>query len=122
MDVLIVDDDPTVRQLFSRLLERAGFMVKAVDNGLAAFAELQRHKFRVIVSDLQMPFLKGTSFYEELAKEMPDMAKRVVFVTGWAGNPDTQEALDKAGRPVLKKPADPKELLKVVRQIAGSPP
>ena len=121
MDVLIVDDDPTICKMFTRLLERAGFMVKAVDNGLAAIAELQQHKFRVIVSDFQMPFLKGTSFYEELAKEMPDMARRVVFVTGWARDPETRQSLAQYGRPVLKKPADPQELLKVVRQIADSP-
>lgn len=46
MDVLVVDDDPDVRHTHVKLLERAGFMVRAVDNGLAAIAELQRHPFK----------------------------------------------------------------------------
>ncbi len=42
MDVLIVEDRPEVRNAYGKVLERAGYMVKAVDNGLAALAELQQ--------------------------------------------------------------------------------
>lgn len=57
MDVLIVDDEEDVRRTFTRALERAGYMVTALENGLAAFAELQQRQYRVIVCDVHMPFL-----------------------------------------------------------------
>lgn len=118
MDILIVDDDDAVRKAFQRALERAGYMVKAVDNGLAAFAELQQQKYRAIVLDVSMPFLKGNNLYSELEASLPEMARRVIFVTGWAGREDIKEFLTKTGRPFLAKPVDFKTLVATVRRVA----
>lgn len=119
MDVLIVDDDAAIRSTYQRGLERAGYMVKAVDNGLAAFAELQRHTYRVIVCDIQMPFLKGNNFFDELGTTFPAMADRVIFSTGWGHRDDIRAFLDRTGRPVLYKPVDLKDLVSAVRKVAG---
>ncbi len=62
MDVLIVEDTPEVRSAYGRVLEHAGYMVKAVDNGLAALAELQQRSYSVILLDIFMPFLEGRVF------------------------------------------------------------
>lgn len=121
MDVLIVDDDPKVLEAHAKVLERAGFMVTAADNGLAALAELQQHTYRVILCDIQMPFLEGKSFYHQLQEALPSMARRVIFVTGWAQEARTQRFLRKAGRPYLQKPAKATDLVNVVRQVADSP-
>lgn len=118
MDVLIVDDDEAVRKAFTRALERAGFMVTAVDNGLAAFAELQRHQYRAIVCDVHMPFLEGRSFYDEMLKDYPQMAQRVLFATGWGEHDEVGPFLKQTGRPVLHKPVDLKELVQTVRGVA----
>lgn len=117
MDVLIVDDDESVRRTFSRALERAGYMVSAVENGLAAFAELQQHQYRAIVCDIHMPFLEGRSFYDELVAQYPQMAQRVVFATGWADQDEVGAFLQKSGRPVLRKPVDLKDLVQTVRRV-----
>ncbi len=117
MDILIVDDDESVRKAFRRALERAGYMVTAVDNGLAAFAELQQHTYRAIVCDVDMPFLEGQSFYHEMLQDYPAMAARVVFATGWTEHDEVGSFLERTGRPVLKKPVDIKELVATVRAI-----
>ena len=121
MDVLIVDDDESVRHAFSRALERAGFMVTAVDNGLAAFAELQEHTYRAIVCDVHMPFLEGRGFYDELMHEHPALIRRVVFATGWAEHDEVGLFLERSGRPVLHKPVDLARLVDVVRRVADQP-
>jgi two-component system NtrC family sensor kinase len=121
MDVLIVDDDAAVRKAFQRALERSGYMVQAVDNGLAAFAELQQHQYRAIILDIGMPFLKGDNLYGELASTLPDMARRVIFVTGWAGRDDIKKFLEETGRPFLAKPVDFKTLVATVRRVAEGP-
>lgn len=118
MDILIVDDDESVRRTFSRALEKAGYMVTAMDNGLAAFAELHEHDYRAIVCDVHMPFLEGRSFYDEVVKEYPAMAQRVVFATGWADQDEVAAFLKRAGRPVLSKPVDLKKLVETVRRVA----
>lgn len=121
MDVLVVDDDAKVREAHTKVLERAGFMVTAVDNGLAAFAALQEERYRVIVCDIQMPYLEGKNFYQQLEEVLPPMASRVVFVTAWAGEESTRQFLEQSGQPFLEKPADINELIDLVRHIADKP-
>ncbi len=119
MDVLIVEDAPEVRSAYGRVLERAGYMVKAVDNGLAALAELQQGSYSVIVLDILMPFLEGKGFFRQLEADFPDMTKKVLFVTGMAGDSDTRNFLEQTGQPFLKKPVDAKQLVAAVRRMMG---
>ncbi len=116
-DVLIVDDDAAVRSTLTKMLEQAGFMVIAVDNGLAALAELREERIRAIVCDIQMPFLEGRRFYDELAGINPAMANRVVFVTGFGKDEEIRRFIERTGRPVVHKPVDITELVNVVRSI-----
>ncbi len=118
MDILIVDDDDDVRQVYAQVLKRAGYMVTAVENGLAAFAELQQRSYRAIVCDVHMPFLEGRTFFDELGKDFPDLARRVIFATGWAEHDEVGAFLERTGRRVLRKPVDLKDLVKTVRQVA----
>ena len=117
VDVLVVDDDAGARNTLSRILERAGFMVTAVDNGLAAIAELEQQPVRAIVCDIQMPFLEGGRFYDELARSLPAMAGRVVFVTGWASDEQVRQLVERSGRQVVHKPVDIKQLVNAVRSV-----
>ncbi len=121
MDVLIVDDDTNVRRAYTKILEREGFMVTAVDSGLAAFTELQQKTFRAIVCDIQMPFLGGESFYQQLEQAFPPMASRVVFATAWAGEENTRRFLEETGQPFLGKPVELAELVDAVRSIVERP-
>ncbi len=119
MDILIVEDKPEVRSAYGKVLERAGYMVKAVDNGLAALAELQQGSYSVILLDILMPFLEGKSFFRQLKADFPDMTKKVLFVTGMAGDRDTLEFLEQTGQPFLKKPIDAEQLVEAVREMTG---
>jgi CheY-like chemotaxis protein len=94
-------------------------MVKAVDNGLAALAELQQGSYSVILLDIFMPFLEGKGFYRQLEEDFPDMAKRVLFVTGMAEEGETLEFLEETGQPFLKKPVDATQLVRAVRKMTG---
>lgn len=115
--VLIVDDDEGILRAHSKLLERAGFTVSSVDNGIAAFEALQTTQFGVILCDIQMPGLSGMSFFEQLEEQSPQMASRVVFVSGFVDQHDTHEFLVRTGQPFLSKPSTREELVDVVRQM-----
>jgi len=117
MDVLIVDDEDHIRKGFQRALERAGFMVHTVDNGLAALAQLQDHEYRAIVCDVGMPFLKGNNLFSEMKAMFPDAARRVLFVTGWADRDDIKAFLEQSGQPFLAKPVDFTTLVAAVRRV-----
>ncbi|MFQ5550904.1 MAG: response regulator [Gemmatimonadales bacterium] len=117
MDALIVDDDPKIREIETRVLETAGFMVKCVDNGLAALAELRETNFRVIILDIAMQFLEGTKFFEELAEYYPESAKKVVFVSGMIDDPKVRAFVEKTGQPFLGKPFEVDEFVDLVRRM-----
>ena len=117
MDILVIEDDPTVQSIISKALERGGYMVKCVSNGLQALAEIEETPFRAIVSDVGLPFLEGKSLYDHIKEGYPEMAERVVFVTGMANDPETKKFLDATGRPVVAKPFELRDLVKVVRGV-----
>lgn len=114
MEVLLVEDEPRTRNTYSKLLERAGFRANAVENGLAAIAELNKHSFRVIVLDVGLPFLEGRKLYNEFVDSYPAMVKRVIFVTGFVDDEEISRFLQETGRPYLGKPAAAAELIEVV--------
>lgn len=117
MDVLLVDDNQRVRTSLARILRRAGLQVGTAENGLQAFAELQLNSYRAIVLDVQMPYMDGIELYEELQAEYPHLAERVVFVSAWAGEPTVRTFLEGTGRPVLEKPFDVMDFIKLVRRV-----
>jgi DNA-binding response OmpR family regulator len=118
MDILVIEDDLAVQHTIAKTLEHAGYMVKCVDNGLQALAELQDATFLAIVCDVGLPFLEGKSLYDQVKTEYPKMAKRILFVTGMAKDPETRKFLDRTGRPVLPKPFELTDLLHAVRLVA----
>ncbi|MCH7474743.1 MAG: response regulator [Gemmatimonadetes bacterium] len=117
--LLIIDDDRGVRKSFRRILERDGFAVTTVGGAVAAFAELKLHRFEAIVCDVILPEADGTTFFEELREEYPEMASRVVFVTGWIEEEKIKGLLEYTGQPFLPKPVDFGELVRVVRQTVA---
>ena len=117
VDVLVVDDDEGTRMTLTKMLERAGFVVTAVDNGLAAIAELEQQPVRAIVCDIQLPFLEGGRFYDELSGSHPAMAEKVVFVTGRASDEYVSELIERSGRQVVHKPVNINRLVSVVRSM-----
>jgi len=117
MPVLVVDDDPAVLRSHTKLLELGGFSVLAAVNGMEAFDHLRNADVDAILCDVDMPMLNGTGFFEQLEEILPQMASRVVFVTGHADEPDTRKFLKQTGQPFLGKPTPASELVDAVRQI-----
>ncbi len=122
MDILIVDDDPSVRNVLERTLRRSGFMTTAVDNGLAALATLREEHAQAILCDVQMAFLDGGRFYDELANEMPEAAARVIFITGLCDADRIRDITERTGRPVIRKPIDMQRLRSEIESLVAQPP
>ena len=122
MNVLLVEDDLGVARFFSTILERAGYQVTAVMSAADALAALRRSAFHCLVVDLILPREEGTSFYDALTHDFPEMAARVLFVTGWGNDPKSRALLEHTGRPVLAKPVEAAALIAAVKEIADTSP
>ena len=114
--VLIVDDEPVLRELLSDLLKSAGHAVESARDGRAALRLALEQGFDVILSDLKMPGLDGQGLYESVCRERPEMARRFVFTTGDVVNPDAVGFLQDSGCVYLSKPFKLETILAVVDQ------
>jgi two-component system cell cycle response regulator CpdR len=112
--ILLAEDDDSMRVYLARALERTGYHVVAVDNGLAALPLLESEPFDLLLTDIVMPEMDGIELAQKAAEIAPDI--RVMFITGFAA-----VAL-KAGRKtpdakVLSKPFHLRDLVAVVERM-----
>ncbi|WP_158639154.1 hybrid sensor histidine kinase/response regulator [Elioraea rosea] len=120
LSALVVDDEDEVAAVLAEILRSDGFVVETVSDGLAARERLSTRDFDVVLSDLRMPGLDGAALHAWLAEARPDLAARVVFVTGDRLGAGADALLAATKRPVLAKPFAPAEVRRVVRGIAAA--
>jgi serine/threonine-protein kinase len=107
--VLLVDDEPTFLEPLSKLLIRQGYEVFAVISPHQALEIIRKHPgIDVVVSDVDMPEMRGTELLREIAKISP----RTVTVLMSGSTLDSAEV--PAGVSVLKKPFSVKSLIAAV--------
>ena len=80
--ILLAEDDDSMRVYLARALERTGYHVVAVDNGLAALPLLESEPFDLLLTDIVMPEMDGIELAQKAATIAPEM--RVMFITGFA--------------------------------------
>lgn len=114
--VLIVEDDPWIRNISGELLKDEGFAVASAGDGQAGFAAAERLRPTVIVLDLGLPRLSGGEFLANLRGSQSLANTPVILVTGQAGA--VSEAVTAMANDVLRKPFDLTELIEKVRQAA----
>ncbi|MGF1549113.1 MAG: cell cycle two-component system response regulator CpdR [Sphingomonadaceae bacterium] len=82
LKILLAEDDRTIREFLARSLERVGYAVTSVDEGLAALGEIERGRFDLLLTDIVMPGMDGIELAQRAAGIAPGM--RVMFITGFA--------------------------------------
>ena len=117
--VLVVEDEPALAAAVSEALGDAGFHVDHAGDGQDALERIRETVYDLIVCDLKMPRMDGQAFYRALADTEPDLAQRVVFVTGDVAGTDAERFLEHSGCRWLAKPFRLRELLRVAREVLG---
>ncbi len=110
--VLVVDDDPGIRECVAELLSFEGFRVLEARNGREGLELLERARPAVVVLDLMMPLMNGWEFRDE-QKRRPEVANIPVIVVTAHNNPNVD-----ADR-VLPKPFDMDVLIRAVHECTG---
>jgi PAS domain S-box-containing protein len=113
--VLVVDDEPAIGSALRRVLR--DHEVTVVTMAKQALALLDTGKrFDVVLSDLMMPEMSGMDFFDEVARRFPDVAGRVVFVSGGAFTPAAKAFLDRVANERIGKPFDPQNIRAIVQR------
>jgi two-component system NtrC family sensor kinase len=114
---LVVDDEPEVGAVLAEILRTDGMLVDTASDGAGAQAMLAERAVDLIVTDLRMPGVDGMALHRWLVETRPELARRVVFVTGDRITTAIDIALRETGRPVLAKPFTPADVRRVVREV-----
>ncbi|MEP6551684.1 MAG: ATP-binding protein, partial [Gemmatimonadales bacterium] len=112
--ILVADDEPSIRLALTRFLEKSGHVVVAVDSGSKALEAAREDSFDAIFLDMRMPDISGQSVFEQWQHERPELARRVVFLTGDIMSADLQRFISGTGRPLIPKPFDLGDVLQVL--------
>jgi len=106
---LVVDDEPSIRNLLSRFLVRRGFDVETAADGEEALAKIAEDPPDILVMDLYMPKVNGHEVLKQIKDN--DMGVGVICtISGYASDDDARECLRLGAADHLSKPLDLKQL------------
>jgi len=114
MNILVVDDEPVIREGLTRILERDGFAVETAKNGHAAIELLQQKQFELVITDLKMPGMSGFEVLNAVKILQPDSP--VIMITGFATVETAVEAMKNGTMDYIVKPFNPEQILEKVHK------
>jgi signal transduction histidine kinase len=118
--VLVVDDDPSAREVIANILQSFGARVSLAGSGPAALTLLFERRPHVLVADLGMPEMDGYALIEQVRTLDPNLGGRVpaIAVTAYASPQDRLRALHAGYQSHIAKPVEPEELAAVITSLA----
>jgi CheY-like chemotaxis protein len=120
LPVLLIEDEPAVMSYVQAALERSGYPVVCCDSGVEALRLLENGSFLGVVSDMRTPGgVDGGQVHAWLAQHRPDLASRIVFITGDIANEETVATLRQTGAPCVEKPFRVQQLIDVISSTMG---
>ena len=121
--VLLVDDDPLMRELLAEWLGEAGYRVRQADNGASALQMLSSQPAGVLITDMDMPGRDGAQMLAEVLRTWPDMP--VIAISGGARDGKANwaaTAIKLGAAKTLDKPFEKRQLLSAVKDILATGP
>ncbi len=110
--ILVVDDDLSVRQFLTIMLERTGHRVKAAASGAEAFRVLQNDEYDLVITDLKMPDISGLDVIRRVKELAPQT--EVIMITAFATTDSAVEAMKNGAFDYVIKPFKIDELRLIV--------
>lgn len=108
-NILVVDDDRVLLNLFGKVFSRLGLQVMLVNNGKDALELAKKHVPDVILLDIKMPGMDGLTVLKEIKKTDPDV--EIIIMTGYANLDSALEAIKYGAFDYLKKPFEKLDLV-----------
>jgi len=109
--ILVVDDDPQMREMLAVYLNRAGYRVSLAEDGLEAMSLVETDKPDVVVTDWDMPQSNGNMLCGQIRENVTDRYTYLLLMTAHTDHFDLADAIDGGADGYITKPVAPRELL-----------
>ena len=118
INILIVEDSPTMRQLISFALKRIrGVRIVEAGDGVDGLKKISSEKFDMIFTDINMPVMDGLKLISLVREDANQKGVPIVVITTEGAQEDRQRALALGANDYITKPIQPNRILDVARQL-----
>lgn len=118
INILIVEDSPTMRQLISFALKRIrGVRIVEAGDGVDGLKKISAEKFDMIFTDINMPVMDGLKLISLVREDANQKGIPIVVITTEGAQEDRQRALALGANDYITKPIQPNRILDVARQL-----
>jgi DNA-binding NtrC family response regulator len=107
--ILVVDDDPTIRETLQAILEQEGYSVETAENGAQAIKKSNAKLFDLAVVDMRLPDMMGTDLLSRLRETTPKMQK--IILTGYPSMENAIDSVNEGADCYILKPVDAEVVL-----------
>jgi DNA-binding response OmpR family regulator len=120
--ILVIEDEPSVTAFLRSMLERRGYEVVASATAAQGLQLLGSGDFQGVISDFRTPGgVTGADVHDWLSHNRPDLAARIIFITGDTASDETISLLAHSGTPCVEKPFRVHQLMAAVEKTIGKP-
>jgi DNA-binding response OmpR family regulator len=120
--ILVIEDEPSVASFMRTALERRGYAVMPSPSAAEGLRLLATNDFQGVVSDFRTPGgINGSDLHDWVRRHRPELASRIVFITGDTASAETVALLQRDGTPCIEKPFRIHELMAAVEKTIGKP-
>jgi DNA-binding response OmpR family regulator len=115
--ILVVENDPAILDLLIYILTSSGYGTERAESGKEASEKSSSEAFDAILLDIHLDDIDGKMIYRQLKERSPELAKRIIFVTGDIANPETRSFIEQTGNRSLLKPFTLKQVKQLMEQF-----
>ncbi len=112
--ILVVDDEPNVRNVLKQMIEKRGYIVKVAENGADAIEKFKKEDFDLVVTDIKMPILDGFHVLTKVKELKPKTP--VIFITAYGAKEVVIEAMKLGLSDYIEKPFNMAEVLEIIEK------
>jgi len=116
-NLLVVEDETVISAICHRVLSKEGFNVILAGDGRKAIKLLAENKIDLCLLDIRTPGIDGLELYEHIRQTFPELAFKVIFMTGDSLSRNIPEFANEVGCQLLEKPFTTNELISAIRNL-----
>ena len=113
--ILVVDDEKDINDSLSFILEKEGYIVEQAENGKVAYEKILNSYYDLVITDIEMPMMKGTELLEKISAVTPQTS--VIMITAYGSLETTIKALRNGAQDYILKPIEFDEILIKIKRL-----